>query len=185
MNSEEGRRRFDTLVMPHLDAAYNLARWLTHDEHDACDVVQDAFVRALRHIGGFRGDNARGWVLQIVRNTCFTRLRQNRPAMVVGLDEDDALDEMAGPGGLEPEASAMRGANRVQIDRAIAALPMVYREVLVLRELEDLAYSDIARIVDIPIGTVMSRLSRARALMRGALTNDARPPLRVVPKANP
>lgn len=182
MNSEETQRRFESLALPHLDAAYNLARWLTRDDHDARDVVQEALIRALRYVGGFRGDSARAWLLQIVRNTCFTWMKENRPASMVGFDEhEDAVGEIAGPVGHEPEATALRNADRAQINQAIAALPIVYREVLVLRELEDLSYSDIAHIADIPIGTVMSRLARARALMRTALSSGTRPPLRAVP----
>ena len=184
MSDEHDARRFELLALPHLDAAYNLARWLTHDEHDAQDVVQEAYLRALRYIGTFRGENARGWVLQVVRNTCWTWLRENRPADVVPLDDEaeGGAHEPAAPAAEEPPALAMRRADRAQINRAIAALPCAFREVLVLRELEDLSYSDIARIADIPIGTVMSRLSRARGLLRLALQPGARPALRTVGK---
>ena len=184
MTDEHDARRFELLALPHLDAAYNLARWLTHDEHDAQDVVQEAFLRALRYIGGFRGDNARGWVLQVVRNTCWTWLKENRPADVVPLgdEEDGNVHEPAAPAAEEPPALAMRRADRAQINRAIAALPCAFREVLVLRELEDLSYNEIARIADIPVGTVMSRLSRARGLLRQALQPGARPLLRTVGK---
>lgn len=176
MSDDEERRRFELLALPHLDAGLNLARWLTHNDHDAQDVVQEAFVRAMRYIGGFRGDNARAWLLQIVRNTCFSWLKENRPAELVAFDETDgAWHELAAPAAEEPPAIAMRNADRLQINRAIAALPIVYREVLVLRELEDLSYKDIARVADIPIGTVMSRLARARDLMRQALMPGARP----------
>ncbi len=184
MTDDENRRRFEQLALPHLDAAYNLARWLTHNEHDAQDVVQEAFVRVMRYIGGFRGDNARSWLLQIVRNTCFSWLKENRPAEVLALEDSDAvLHDIAAPHADEPHSMAVRNAERAQINQAIAALPIVFREVLVLRELEDLSYSDIARIADIPIGTVMSRLARARGLMRAALTPGARPLLRPVPRA--
>src|SRR5439155_18825982 len=150
MSDDENARRFESLVMPHLDAAYNLARWLTHNDQDAQDVVQEAAMRALRYMGGFRGDNARAWLLQIVRHTCFAWLKQNRPAERLLLDDgDDALSEIAGPAADEPHALAMRQAERRQIDAAIAALPIGYREVLVLRELEDLSYGEIARIADI------------------------------------
>ena len=181
MTDDEQRRRFELLALPHLDAAFNLARWLTHNDEDARDVVQDAFMRALRYIGGFRGDNARGWLLQIVRHTCFTWLKENRPADVVPLDdEDDGFPELPGPAGDEPQVIAMRKHDRAQLDRAIAGLPVAFREVLVLRELEELSYLDIARIADVPIGTVMSRLARARGLMRQALAPE-RPALRPVP----
>lgn len=183
MGDDENRRRFELLAMPHLDAAYNLARWLTRNDHDAQDVVQEAMVRALRYIGGFRGDNARPWLLQVVRHSCFTWLKANRPAERLFLDDADAaLHDLAAPTGDEPPAVAARKADRQQINRAIAALPIAYREVLVLRELDDLSYGDIARIAEIPVGTVMSRLARARALMRQALMPSARPVLRPVPK---
>jgi len=183
MTEEDDRRRFETLAMPHLDAAYNLARWLTRDAHDAEDVVQEALLRALRYIGGLRGEGARPWLLQIVRHTCWSWLRQNRPAESVQLDDpDEAWRELPAPAADEPSAIAMRKADRQQINDAIAALPIPYREVLVLRELEELSYGEIARIAEIPIGTVMSRLARARGLMRAALTPTLRPALRTVPR---
>ena len=184
MSDDEKRRRFELLVLPHLDAGLNLARWLTHNDHDAQDVVQEAFVRAMRYIDGYRGDNARAWLLQIVRNTCFSWLKENRPAELVVLDDaDGVLHEIAAPAGDEPPAMAMRKADRFQINQAIAALPVVYREVLVLRELDDFSYKDIARIVDIPIGTVMSRLARARGLMQQAFLPGGRPTLGAAPKS--
>jgi RNA polymerase sigma-70 factor (ECF subfamily) len=183
MSDDDNWRRFEKLAMPHLDAAYNLARWLTRDEHDAQDVVQDACMRAMRYIGGFRGEAARPWLLQIVRNTCYSWLRENRPLERIMFDDsDDILQDMAAPEAEQPPAMAMRNADRRQINEAIAALPIPFREVLVLRELEDLPYSDIARIAEIPVGTVMSRLSRARALMKVALSSPVRPALRQVPR---
>jgi len=179
-------RRFEVLVLPHLDAAYNLARWLTRNDQDAQDVVQDASMRAMRYFGGFRGDQARPWWLQIVRHTCYAWLKENRPAEVVAFDDDeDAWRELAAPAADEPHAIAVRNADRAQINQAIAALPIAYREVLVLRELEDLPYKDIARIADIPVGTVMSRLARARGLLRQALLHGARPVLRTVARSTP
>ena len=184
MSDDEDRRRFEQVAIPHLDAAYNLARWLTRNDHDAQDVVQEALLRAARYIGSFRGEGARAWLLQIVRNTCYSWMKENRPVEKVVLDDfDDAWQDIAAPSADEPPAVAMRKADRAQIDAAIANLPVAYREVLVLRELEDLSYSDIARIAGIPVGTVMSRLARARGLMRSALTQPARPQLRTVPRA--
>ena len=184
MNDDENRRRFERLALPHLGAAYNLARWLTHNDHDAEDVVQDAYLRALRYIGSLRGDDARAWLLQLVRHTCFTWLKKNRPIDLIAFDGDDeAGDDIAAPAADEPPAVAVRKADRAQINQAIAMLPIAFREVLVLRELEDLSYSEIARIAEIPIGTVMSRLARARALMRQALAPGARRLLRPVPRA--
>jgi RNA polymerase sigma-70 factor (ECF subfamily) len=183
MAMEQDHARFESLAMPHLNAAYNLARWLTHNDHDAEDVVHESVIRAMRYIGSFRGESARAWLLQIVRNTTFSWLKENRSADVVALDDnDDSWQQVAAPSTEEPPALAMRNADRRQINDAIAALPVVYREALVLRELEDLSYAEIARIADVPIGTVMSRLARARALMREALTPSARPALRPVPR---
>jgi RNA polymerase sigma-70 factor, ECF subfamily len=183
MTDDESWQRFERLALPHLDAAYNLARWLTHNDHDAQDVVQEATMRAMRYIGGLRGDSARAWLLQIVRHTCYSWLAENRPAERTHFDDDDAWQDIPGPAAEEPQAVALRNADRAQINQAIAALPIPYREVLILRELEDFSYSDIARIADIPVGTVMSRLSRARGLLRQSLRPDTRPVLRPVPRA--
>ncbi len=184
MGDDENRRRFESLALPHVDAAYNLARWLTHNDQDAQDVVQEALMRALRYMARFHGDNARPWLLQIVRHACFSWLRENRPAERTYLDDaDDSLHAIAAPAADEPHSVAQRKAERREINQAIAALPIPFREVLVLRELEDLSYNDIARIAEIPIGTVMSRLARARGLMREALMPSGRPVLRPVPRS--
>jgi RNA polymerase sigma-70 factor (ECF subfamily) len=184
MGDEESWQRFERLALPHLDAAYNLALWLTKNGDDAQDVVQDAMIRAMRYIDGLRLDSARPWLLQIVRHTCYSWLKENRPAEKVLLDDpDDAWRDLPAPTSGEPPAIAIRKAERRQIDDAIAALPVGYREVFVLRELEDLSYNDIARIAEIPVGTVMSRLARARGLLRIALAPTARPALRTVPKS--
>jgi RNA polymerase sigma-70 factor (ECF subfamily) len=179
LTPDADRQRFELLALPHLDAAYNLARWLTRDDHDAQDVVQEATLRALRYFGAFRGDSARAWLLQIVRNTCFSWLKQNRPGELQALDEAGAPEPSA-PAADEPHVAALRRADREQVNRALAALPVAFREVLVLRELEELSYKDIAHITDAPVGTVMSRLARARALMRQALAPDAPVQLRAV-----
>ncbi len=181
MATDDDRQRFETTALPHLDAAYNLARWTTQNDHDAEDVVQDAALRALRYFGSFRGSEFRPWFLQIVRHTCYSWLEKNRRAELVALDDSDVLQDVPGPVAQEPHAMAMRNADRAQINRALASLPVAYREVLVLREMEDLSYREIAQIADIPIGTVMSRLARARGLMRAALTAELRPTLRAVP----
>jgi RNA polymerase sigma-70 factor (ECF subfamily) len=159
------RSRFDREVLPHLDAAYNLARWLAHDPHDAQDVVQDACVRALRYGGSLRGGNGRAWFLTIVRNAFYDWVARNRPVEVVR-DGEDLLDALADPGAADPEASAIRTAESRALARALAELPLQYREVIVLRELEDMAYKEIASVVGVPIGTVMSRLARGRAMLR-------------------
>jgi RNA polymerase sigma-70 factor (ECF subfamily) len=170
---DDAQGRFAASVLPHLDAAYNLARWLVRDAHDAQDVVQDALVRALRHFDGFRGGDPRPWLLAIVRNAAFAWLGSRRPGEVeVPDDELDAALAVGAPPS-DPESLAIRRAERREIDAAIAALPIAFREALVLRELEELSYRDIARITDVPIGTVMSRLSRARRLLAIALRPEA------------
>jgi len=160
-------------VLPHLDAAYNLARWLTRNDHDAEDVVQEAMLRAYRFFDGLRGE-PRPWLLAIVRNSCYTWLQVNRPAELSGFDDQAAYPEAVDEDG--PETQAARNMDRRLLNEAIAALPAQFREVLVLRELEDLSYRDISRIADIPIGTVMSRLARSRRLLAEslrAITNAA------------
>jgi len=160
------KKRFEQTVLTHLDAAFNLARWLTRNDHDAQDVVQEAVLRAYRFFDGLRGE-ARPWLLSIVRNSCMTWLQVNRPAELSSFDdraiEAHPIDDDS------PEVLALRDCDRRVLNEAISALPAPFREVLVLRELEDLAYKDIARIADVPIGTVMSRLSRARRLLAESL----------------
>lgn len=168
--------RFLRLVMPHLGAAYNLARWLVRDAHDADDVVQDAMVRALRHVRTLRGADARPWLLAIVRHASYAFLRARRPAEWLDVDELDGEDaasmargDSSSTYGADPETALLKHAERAMLNEAIAALPVPYREVIILREFEDLAYRDIARVADIPVGTVMSRLSRARRLLAQSL----------------
>jgi RNA polymerase sigma-70 factor (ECF subfamily) len=158
----EPRQRFERLVLPHLDAAYNLARWITRNDHDAQDVVQEAVLRAYRFFDGLRGE-AKPWLLAIVRNSCLSWLQVNRPADLAAFDDRVVETQASDQDG--PEEQAMRATDRRMLNEAIAALPCQFREVLVLRELEDLSYREIARIADIPIGTVMSRLARARRLL--------------------
>jgi len=167
------RHAFESRVLPHLDAAYNLARWLLRSDQAAEDAVQEASLRAFRYIESLRGEDARPWLLGIVRNTCFTMLERlrNGPALV---EFDDAEFEAA-LGAAEhrasdPGACLQRQRTRVQIDAAIRALSPPLREVIVLREFEDLDYAEIAKIIGVPIGTVMSRLARARAKLRIALS---------------
>jgi RNA polymerase sigma-70 factor (ECF subfamily) len=162
----ERRQRFEQLVLPHFGAAYNLARWLTRNDHDAQDVVQEAVLRAYRFFDGLRGE-PRPWLLSIVRNSFLTWLQINRPAATVGLD--DGLIDLIPSDEDGPEVQAARSFDRKMLNEAIAALPVQFREVLILRELEDLSYKDIARIADVPIGTVMSRLARARRLLAESL----------------
>ena len=151
---------FEEAVMPHLDAAYNLARWLTRNEADAQDMVQEAYLRALRFFGGFHGTDARAWLLTIVRNTCYTWLKRSRsPELSGDFDEVVLTKESDEP---NPEASHFLKVQSQLINEAIEKLPIEFREVVILRELEELSYKEIASITGIPIGTVMSRLSRAR-----------------------
>jgi RNA polymerase sigma-70 factor (ECF subfamily) len=157
---------FEQVVLPHLDAAYNLARWLVRDPALAEDIVQDAVLRALQYFASFRGDaGGRAWLLQIVRNAAYAAVKSRRIGTDVPLETDDAMElPDPGPG---PEAQLAQRQDMEQLDRALAALPMELRECLILCELERLSYKDIARVTGAPIGTVMSRLWRARqALMR-------------------
>jgi RNA polymerase sigma-70 factor (ECF subfamily) len=165
------REKFEQQVIPHMDAAYNLARWLTRNDQDARDVVQDAALRAYRFIDGLRGE-ARPWFLALVRNCCMTWLRTNRPAELSGMDP--AATELQGIEEATPESLALRALDRRTLNESLAALPAPFREVLILREMEELSYKDIARITDIPVGTVMSRLARARRLLAASLNAIAR-----------
>ena len=151
--------------MPHLDAGYNLARWLTRNSEDAEDVVQDACVRALKYLGALRGSDARAWFLTIVRHAFYDWSRRNRPAQEVH-DDGTTIDLAEDPAAIDPEQAAMRSSESRLLSDAVAQLPVPFREVLILRELEDLSYKEIARIANVPIGTVMSRLARARSLLQ-------------------
>jgi RNA polymerase sigma-70 factor, ECF subfamily len=163
-------RRFEAVALPHLSAAYNLARWICRNEADAADVVQEAVMRALQYFDSYQGGDARAWLLQIVRNSAHTWIGRNRPAGRVPIDEAE-LDAM--PDASDPLSAVAAQAEGEVLRRAIAQLPLEQREVLILREFEELSYRQIAGIIDSPIGTVMSRLSRARdqlaAILRGVL----------------
>ena len=161
MSVTDPQAQFEQVVMPHLDAAYNLARWLAGNDHDAEDIAQEACLRAFRFLGGFRGGNSRSWLLTIVRNTAYTWLKQNRPQSVVSLG-DEELIELEDPAAALPHSNMLHHADRDVLHAALEALPAEFREVLVLRELEGLSYKEIADVADAPIGTVMSRLARAR-----------------------
>jgi len=152
-------------VLPQLDAAYNLARWLTRNANDAEDVVQDACERALKYFDAFHGGEPKAWFLTIVRHAGYDWIKRNRPAECIP-DGTEVIEQAADPAMPSPEQSALRNASSAALSEAIAQLPLGYREVLILRELEEMSYRDIARVVDIPIGTVMSRLARARALLQ-------------------
>ena len=167
MPESDQLERFERLIMPHMRAGYNLARWLTQDPHDAEDVVQEATMRALRAIDSFHGGDARCWLLTIVRNTCFTWLKQNRQHQPATVMDDETFE--AEIGGASPEAALLRAADVEMVRNAIDSLPLEFREVLVMREIEGLSYKEIAAIADLPPGTVMSRLSRARQRLEQVL----------------
>jgi RNA polymerase sigma factor (sigma-70 family) len=158
--------RFSELVMPHLGDAYALARWITGSRADAEDVVQDACLRAFRAIGGFAGDNARPWVLTIVRNTAYTWLRKNRPAAVLVVEDLEGVEaaqaNTGDPDRETPETALIAKADAACLQAAIAALPTSYRETLILRDVQGLSYREISEVTGAPIGTVMSRLARGR-----------------------
>jgi RNA polymerase sigma factor (sigma-70 family) len=165
--------RFEQAVLPHLDAAYNLARWLTRNDHDAEDVVQEAYLRAFKFFGGFHGGDSRAWLLTIVRNTCYTWLQQNRRReLAVDLEEELQLVESNAP---SPEAALLQSADNQMLRQALEELPEEYREVVILRELEGLSYKEIADLAELPLGTVMSRLARARKRLAARLGLSAAP----------
>jgi RNA polymerase sigma-70 factor, ECF subfamily len=155
--------------LPHLDAAYNLARWLTRNPHDAEDVVQEAYLRAFKFFDTLRGANGRAWLLTIVRNTCYTWLQQNRPRdLTVPFDEDLHSGESDSA---EPATLVLKSASHQMLKEALEELPAEFREVVVLRDLEGFSYKEIAEIAKIPPGTVMSRLARARERLKQLLCN--------------
>lgn len=158
---------FNEIVLPHLDAAYRLARWLVANEHDAEDVVQDACLRALRYFRTFSGGDARAWFLRIVRNTCYGWHSRSRRLAADVFDEEQHSDTSSGR--TDPEALAVHASNATLIEHALGELPARSRELLVLRELEGLSYRELAEVLDIPIGSVMSGLFRGRQAFRRAL----------------
>ncbi|MES2255827.1 MAG: sigma-70 family RNA polymerase sigma factor [Pseudomonadota bacterium] len=164
---DEKRRRFEALAMPHLDAAYNLARWLTRGGAEADDIVQEAMLRAFRSFDGFRGEAVRPWLLAIVRNCHRAALEQRKRHAAAPLDDQD--DNTIAASDPTPEASAIERGDGRELDKAIATLPEEFREVVILRELEEMSYRDIAAVTGTPIGTVMSRLARGRALLKAEL----------------
>jgi len=163
------RARFEAQALPHLDAAYNLARWLARPPLDADDIVQDAMLRAYRAFDSFRGDNVKPWLLAIVRNCFLTAAgtaRRTRSEPIVEDNQPGADDPAWTSDTPDPESAAITAEQRRRLDEVIASLPREFQEVLVLREMEDMSYRDIARITGAPIGTVMSRLARARGLLK-------------------
>jgi RNA polymerase sigma factor (sigma-70 family) len=168
MSEQASSRDFGEYLLPHLNAAYNLARWLTGNDQDAEDLAQEAYLRALRFFGGFRGGDPRAWLLKIVRNTCYTWLQQNRAqAPMTAFDEEIHTDEGETS---DPAALLLQKADRQLIQRALEELPLKFREILVLRELEGLSYKEIAEVAGVPMGTVMSSLARARGRLRQSVT---------------
>jgi RNA polymerase sigma factor (sigma-70 family) len=163
-----GRRSFEEVVVPHLDAAFNYARWLAGNEADAEDVVQDAAVRAFRFFSSLRGEDARAWLLTIVRHAWYARLSSQRAARTASMEYDEMAD-MRPDESLGPEALLMQRQTVDRVRRAVEQLPVDFREVVVLRELEGLSYKEIAAVVGIPMGTVMSRLARARERLLAVL----------------
>ena len=167
MQGADERERFEQALLPHLDAAHNLVRWLTRDDHDAEDLVQASYLRALRFFGGYRGANSRAWLLTIVRNACYTWLEQKRArGRVIAFDEEV---HGVGSDAIDPEKQLLGEDQKQSVRRAVEELPLELREVVVLREMEGLSYKEIAAIAEIPLGTVMSRLARARERLRERL----------------
>ena len=167
LRNHEQNARYDAVVTPHLPAGYNLARWLTRSEQDAEDVLQEACLRAFKFCGDFQGDDGRPWFLTIVRNSCYTWLRQNRRhELDASFDPElhDISDESC-----NPELVLLRGVDVQLVREAMENLPLEFREVVVLREIEGLSYKEIGRVADLPVGTVMSRLARARRRLQNQL----------------
>jgi RNA polymerase sigma-70 factor (ECF subfamily) len=175
VNGDARTRRFELLAMPHLDAAFNLARWLTGNPTDAEDVVQDAYMRAFRYFDAFRGENFRVWLLTIVRNSFLDWVKDNRSTRLVFQPVDDAVEQEPDP---QPNVETMllERVDTATLNALVEQLPAEYREVIILREIEDLSYKEIAAVTGVPSGTVMSRLSRARLALRKAWQAQERTP---------
>ena len=167
MGGDEKLQRFEQVIMPHLDAAYNLARWLVRNEDDARDMVQEAYLRAFKFFDGFHGVDARAWLLTTVRNTCYTWLQQNpRSRATTSFDEEiHSLDEQA----TNPSELAVKNGDVEMVRESLEELSEEFREVIVLRDLEEMSYKRIAEVINVPLGTVMSRLARARGRLRRIL----------------
>jgi RNA polymerase sigma factor (sigma-70 family) len=175
LSAKAQAERFRDVVLPHLGDALALARWLTGNPADAEDVVQDACIKAHAGISGYAGGNARAWVLTIVRNTSYSWMARNRPRGIVAVGGLDDLDDVSAAHGVDlldvasPEASLIAKADTAALERAITALPEQFRETLVLRDINGMSYREIAAMLGVPIGTVMSRLARARSLLMSDL----------------
>ncbi len=169
MGGKDKLQRFEEAILPHMDAAYNLARWLTRNEDDAKDVVQEAYLRAFKFFDGFQGVDGRAWLLTTVRNTCYTWLEQNRRnRSAASFDEEiHTVDEEA----MNPSVLALKSGDVKIVRESLEELPDEFREVVVLRDLEEFSYKQIAEVINAPLGTVMSRLARARARLKGILSS--------------
>jgi len=165
-SSDDGQA-FERTVLPHLDAAYNLARWLVRSPQDAEDVVQEACLRTLRFLGGYQGGDARSWVLRIVRNTAYSFLEKRQPSELA--EEFDETVHVAREDPPDAEAVLLQSAESLMLQEALEGLPIRFREALILRELEGLSYKEISEVLEIPIGSVMSALARGRARLREQL----------------
>jgi RNA polymerase sigma-70 factor, ECF subfamily len=173
-NTDRHRQaQFETIALPHLDAAYALARWLTRNDADAADCVQEAFLRMFRYFDSYRGDDAKSWVLTIVRRTCYGWLARNRPADVVSLEAEEERGAAVVTSAIDAEGLLESRSNLRLLHQLIEALPAPLREAIVLRELHELGYREIAEVTGVPIGTVMSRLHRARSLLLRAYDQTA------------
>ncbi|MDB6130817.1 MAG: polymerase sigma factor [Verrucomicrobiales bacterium] len=173
MDERERSKLFEQTVLPHLDAAYNLARWLAGNDHDAQDVAQEASLRAFKFFGNFRGENARAWLLTIVRNTFYNWLQKNRRQEMAGELDDEAM--AVEDAAVNADALNLRLADAAAVRRAVEELPVEFREIVVLREMEGFSYKEIADLSDVPIGTVMSRLARARKRLQKRLAGEFKP----------
>lgn len=176
MAKARGRAEFERIMLPHLGAAHNLARWLTHHGPDAEDLVHDAYLKAFKSFGGFAGGNSAAWILTIVRNTCLTWLKRGPASRnVISLADAAARADVAralttGATSEAPDEAMIRKLERDRVHAAIAALPAAFREAIVLREFAELSYAEIAQVTNVPVGTVMSRLARARDRLRDDLS---------------
>lgn len=173
VQEKDALKNFERLMLPHLGAAHNLARWLTRNDADAEDVVQEAYLRAFKFFQTFRGSDSRRWLLAVVRNTCYTWLRQNRAGELLQPCDGEEFEGIEGRAD-DPEESLVQSDERESLRRAIEELPTEFREVIVLRELEGMSYREIASVASVPVGTVMSRLARARRRLRQTLRPPAR-----------
>jgi RNA polymerase sigma factor (sigma-70 family) len=176
------REQFEQLVLPHMDAAYNLARWLVRNPHDAEDLAQEAMTRAIKFFSGFRGGDPRAWLLTIVRNSCFTWLGRNRAKDLAEFQEEahsPGISSSADQSSIQmppsnPETMAVAQAESARVRRALEELPVIFREAVVMREIEGMSYKEIADVTSVSIGTVMSRLARGRDRLRAILVESIR-----------